>query len=112
MSAAVTAIELELFPIADIYAGALFWPIERASEILNAWRRWIETVPDACESLGRMLQLPDAPFLPEHLRGRAFVLVEAAISATRMARPSSSRSATSGRSSTCSARCRPASSAW
>ena len=27
---AVTAIELELFPIAEVYAGALFWPIERA----------------------------------------------------------------------------------
>lgn len=76
--AAVTAIELELFPIADIYAGVLFWPIERAAEILNAWREWIETVPDECESLGRMLQLPDAPFLPEHLRGRSFVLLEAA----------------------------------
>ena len=76
--AAVTALELELFPIAEIYAGALFWPIERAAEILNAWREWIETVPDECESLGRMLQLPDVPFLPDHLRGRSFVLVEAA----------------------------------
>ena len=76
---AVTAIELELFPIAEIYAGALFWPIERAAEILKAWREWIETVPDACESLGRMLQLPDVPFLPEEVRGRSFVLVEAAV---------------------------------
>ncbi len=76
--AAVTAIELELYPITDLYAGALFWPIERAAEILNAWRGWIETVPDECESLGRMLQLPDAPFLPDHLRGRSFVLVEVA----------------------------------
>ena len=76
---AVTAIELELFPIAEIYAGALFWPIERAAEILKAWRAWIETVPEACESLGRMLQLPDVPFLPEAVRGRSFVLVEAAV---------------------------------
>ncbi len=76
--AAVTAIELELFPVAEIYAGVLFWPIERATEILNAWREWIETVPDACGSIGRMLQLPDAPFLPDHVRGRSFVLVEVA----------------------------------
>jgi FAD/FMN-containing dehydrogenase len=80
--AAVTAIELELFPVAEIYAGALFWPIERAAEILHAWRQWIETVPVECESLGRMLQLPDAPFLPDHLRGRPFVLVEAAFIGT------------------------------
>jgi FAD/FMN-containing dehydrogenase len=80
--AAVTALELELFPIAEIYAGALFWPIERAAEILNTWRAWIETVPVECESLGRMLQLPDAPFLPDHVRGRSFVLVEAAFIGT------------------------------
>jgi FAD binding domain/Berberine and berberine like len=77
--AAVTSIELELFPVAEIYAGALLWPIERATEVLRAWRTWIDTVPDACESLGRMLQFPELPFLPEHLRGRSFVLVEAAI---------------------------------
>lgn len=80
--AAVSALEIELVPIAEIYAGAMFWPVERATEILNAWREWIETVPDACESLGRMLQLPDVPFLPEHVRGRSFVLVETAIIGT------------------------------
>ena len=75
---AVTALELALVPVAEIYAGCLFWPIERAREILNAWRVWIETVPLECHSIGRMLQLPDVPFLPEHLRGRSFVLVEPA----------------------------------
>jgi FAD/FMN-containing dehydrogenase len=76
--AAVTALEIELVPVPEIYAGALFWPIERAAVILGAWRRWIETVPESCESLGRLLQLPDLPFLPESIRGRSFVLVEAA----------------------------------
>ncbi len=75
---AVTALELALFPVAEIYAGCFFWPIERATEILGAWREWIETVPDDCESIGRLLQLPDVEFLPEHLRGRSFVLVEPA----------------------------------
>ena len=36
-------------------------------------------MPDSCELLGRMLQLPDVPFLPEQVRGRSFVLVEAAV---------------------------------
>jgi FAD/FMN-containing dehydrogenase len=75
---AVTALELELYPHSEIYAGCLFWPIERATEILNAWREWVETVPEECESIGRMLQLPDVDFLPDHLRGRSFVLAEAA----------------------------------
>ena len=75
---AVTAIELALYPVPEIYAGCFFWPIDRATEILKAWREWVETVPDECESIGRMLQLPDAPFLPDHLRGRSFVLIEPA----------------------------------
>jgi FAD/FMN-containing dehydrogenase len=77
--AAVTSIELELLPVDRIYAGSLFWPIDRAAEILRAWRAWTESVPESCESLGRMLQLPDVPFLPGEVRGRSFVLVEAAI---------------------------------
>jgi FAD/FMN-containing dehydrogenase len=75
---AVTAIELALYPVPEIYAGCFFWPIERATEILEVWRDWVDTVPDECESIGRMLQLPDAPFLPDHVRGRSFVLVESA----------------------------------
>jgi FAD/FMN-containing dehydrogenase len=75
---AVTALELELHPVPEIYAGCLFWPIERAAEILKAWRSWIETAPVECHSIGRLLQLPDAPFLPPHLNDRSFVLVEAA----------------------------------
>jgi FAD/FMN-containing dehydrogenase len=75
---AVTALELELFPIPEIYAGCLFWPIERAAEILGAWRSWTDTVPEECTSLGRLLKLPDLPFIPEHLRARDFVMVEPA----------------------------------
>ncbi len=75
---AVTALELALYPYSEIYAGCLFWPIDRATHILNAWRTWVDTVPDECESIGRMLQLPDVDFLPDHLRGRSFVLVELA----------------------------------
>ena len=64
--------------MAEIYAGCLFWPIERAVEILGAWRDWIETVPVECTSLGRLLKLPDLPFIPEHLRSRDFVMIEPA----------------------------------
>ena len=75
---AVTALEIALYPHSEIYAGCLFWPIERATEILKLWRAWVDGVPDECESIGRMLQLPDVDFLPDHLRGRSFVLVEPA----------------------------------
>jgi UDP-N-acetylenolpyruvoylglucosamine reductase len=74
----VTAIEFVLYPLEQVYAGALFWPIERAAEVLHAWRDWTETVPDEVSSVGRLLRLPPIPEVPEPLRGRSFVIVEAA----------------------------------
>jgi len=75
---AVTALELELIPLTEIYAGCLFWPIERSREVFVAWRDWIEGVPEACESLVRIFKLPDIPDVPDHLRARSFALVEVA----------------------------------
>jgi len=75
---AITALEVRLYPVSEIYAGCLFWPIERAVEILKAWRAWIDTVPEECSSLGRLLKLPDLPFIPDHLKARDFVMIEPA----------------------------------
>src|SRR5262249_59216745 len=74
----VTALQMRLYPVRDLYAGALFFPIQRSAEVLHAWRAWTGTVPDEVTSLGRILRLPPVPEVPEPLRGRAFALVEAA----------------------------------
>jgi hypothetical protein len=74
----VTALEMTLYPVSELYAGALFFPIERASEVLHAWRGWTDTVPDELTSLGRLLRMPPFDDVPQPIRGRAFVLVEAA----------------------------------
>src|SRR4051812_18695211 len=72
----VTAIEVQLYAIPDIYAGVLFFPWERSSEVLQAWREWTETVPEELTSVGRILQFPPIPDVPEPLRGNKYVLVE------------------------------------
>jgi FAD/FMN-containing dehydrogenase len=74
----VTALEMTLYPVRQLYAGALFFPIQRSSEVLHAWRELTESAPDELTSLGRLLRLSPAPELPDALRGRAFVVVEAA----------------------------------
>jgi FAD/FMN-containing dehydrogenase len=74
----VTAIEFDLYPIREVYAGVLFFPYERASDVLHAWHEWTQDVPDEVTSVGRLLQFPPIPQLPEHLRGQSFAVVEAA----------------------------------
>jgi hypothetical protein len=75
----VTAIEFALYPIPEVYAGVLFFPLERSAEVLNAWREWVETVPEEVTSVGRIMQFPPFPDVPEPLRGNAFALVEATV---------------------------------
>ena len=75
----VTALEFRLFPIAEIVAGTLFFPLERADEVLQAWAAWTATVPDSVTSVGRLLRFPPMPELPPFLSGKSFVVVEAAI---------------------------------
>jgi FAD/FMN-containing dehydrogenase len=74
----LTAIEVALYPVRELYAGVLFFPIARSAEILHAWRDWTDRAPDEVTSIGRIVQFPPIPDVPEHLRGNSFVLVEAA----------------------------------
>jgi hypothetical protein len=73
----VTALEFELFAQPEVHAGVLFFPWERSGEVLHAWHEWLPSVPEEVTSVGRILQLPPLPEIPEPLRGNAFVLVEA-----------------------------------
>lgn len=74
----VTAIEIELLPIAQVYAGAMFWPQDRAREVFQAWREWTQQdQPDEIISVARVLNVPPFPEVPEFLRGRSFVVIEA-----------------------------------
>ena len=75
----VTAIELQLLPIEHAYAGVLFYPIERGSEVLHAWRELTQSdaLPDELTTIARFLRLPPIPDIPEELRGKSFVTVDA-----------------------------------
>ncbi|HEY4279969.1 MAG TPA: FAD-binding oxidoreductase [Conexibacter sp.] len=75
----VTAIEFDLFPVSDIYAGALLFPFERASEVFHAWHEWALMAPDEVTATAKLLQLPPLPEIPEPLRGNSFAAMQFAI---------------------------------
>ena len=74
----VTALEFDLFPVNEVYAGMLLFPWERSAEVLHAWNELLPTLPDELSSLARILQVPDMPEVPELVRGGKFAGVEAA----------------------------------
>ena len=74
----VTALEFRLFPLESAYAGWLIWPWEASRTVMDAWSAWTRDLPDEMTSVARILQLPPLPMIPEPLRGRDLVVVEAA----------------------------------
>jgi UDP-N-acetylenolpyruvoylglucosamine reductase len=73
--AIVTSIEFELFELREAFAGALMWPIERASEIVHAYREWTSTAPDAVTSTFKLVRFPPLPEVPDPLRGRELTAI-------------------------------------
>jgi hypothetical protein len=74
----VAEVEIALYPVAEAYAGWLSWPLDRAEEVLGRWAEWAREAPEEVTSIGRLLQVPPLPEVPEPLRGRQLVIVEAA----------------------------------
>ena len=74
----VTAIEFEVYPVENLYAGVMFFPFERAGEVLHAWTELLPALPDEMMTWAKLLQFPDAPDVPEPVRGGAFTVIFAA----------------------------------
>jgi FAD/FMN-containing dehydrogenase len=74
----VTALEFEAFAVENLYAGVIFFPFERASEVLHAWSELAPTLPDEMMTWAKLMRFPEAPEVPEPLRGGSFTVLFAA----------------------------------
>jgi FAD/FMN-containing dehydrogenase len=72
----VTAVVTELLPVTEAYAGSLWYPFERADEVLHAWRELVQAgPPDELSVIARMMSFPPVPEVPEAVRGKSFALI-------------------------------------
>ena len=76
--AVVTAIEFKLYDAPHVYGGVMMFPIERAADVVPAWRDWTETAPDEITTSLRLLNLPPLEDIPEPLRGKSWVAIDGA----------------------------------
>jgi FAD/FMN-containing dehydrogenase len=76
--AIVTALQLDLLPIADVYAGALLFPAEVGAEGVRIYRDWADTVSEDVTSVVRFLRPPPMPDVPESIRDRPLLTIDAA----------------------------------
>jgi hypothetical protein len=75
----VTAIEIDLFPITEVFGGMTIWPADQAKEVLTAWARWAPGAPDAATTSFRVVRLPGLPEVPEPLRDAPIVVIDGAV---------------------------------
>jgi FAD/FMN-containing dehydrogenase len=71
----VTALEFDVYAVDELYAGVMFFPFERAAEVLRAWANLIPTLPDEMMTWTKLMQFPNTPDVPEAVRGGSFTLV-------------------------------------
>ncbi len=74
----VTAIEFKLYPVSQIYGGAIFYDIEHAAEVLTAYSKWVATQPEEMTTSIVIMRLPPLPDLPPFLAGKAVISVRGA----------------------------------
>jgi FAD/FMN-containing dehydrogenase len=74
----VTALEIELLPVREVYAGMFLWPVERLSEVLETWYELTRHAPDELTTSFRVLHMPPLEELPPFLRGRSVVVIDGA----------------------------------
>src|SRR5436305_1426712 len=73
-----TSLEYRLHPVGpNILAGPIFFPGDRAEEILRFYRDWVRELPDEMTTLVNLATAPPAPFLPEEAHGKPGVVVVA-----------------------------------
>jgi FAD/FMN-containing dehydrogenase len=67
----VTEFEYRLHPLGpSVLAGLALWPIERAADVLRAWRDYVDASPDELSTACAMLTAPPEEFVPDHLKGQ------------------------------------------
>lgn len=71
----VTAMEIDVHPITEVYAGNLFYPAEAAAEVAGAYAAWVVDTPEELTSSLVFMNFPPIPEVPEPLRGGSFLIV-------------------------------------
>ncbi|UQA96578.1 FAD-binding oxidoreductase [Streptomyces halobius] len=71
----VTALEMELLPVARLYGGGIYYDADDAEALFGFFREWTASAPESVTASIGMIEYPPIPVFPEALRGRHVVHV-------------------------------------
>lgn len=73
----VTALEIDLVPAPDVWGTTLTFAAPGSAAVIRAVRDLAETAPPTLNVFVTSSRMPDSPQLPEQIRGRSFLTVQA-----------------------------------
>jgi hypothetical protein len=73
----VTAIEISLYPVRNVFGGQVYYSIEQGREVMKAFLKWTKTVPVELTSHLRIMHFPPLPVFPPEIRGKSAVRIAA-----------------------------------
>lgn len=74
-AAVVTAVEIALFPVAEVHAGAAWFDGADAPAVLRTWATWCALLPEQATTSVALMRLPALPGVPPVLAGRTTLAV-------------------------------------
>jgi hypothetical protein len=71
----VTSLEYRLHPVGEIYGGPIFYPVERAGDVMRFYREFIADAPEQLGAFFAFQIAPPLPFIPEDRHGETMCLI-------------------------------------
>ena len=75
----VVAVEIDLLPLAEVYAGMLLWEASATDRVVSTWAAWVHDLPESVTTSLRVMHFPPIPDLPPFLSGRDVVVIDGAV---------------------------------
>jgi hypothetical protein len=87
----VTEVAIQLYEMAEIITGAVFWPAADAAKVAPLWLRWTELAPNEATTNLRIMNLPPVPGIPPVLTAGPVLVLDGAITVMQPSEPETSQ---------------------
>ena len=71
----VTSLEAELVPIKDVLGGEMYYPLDRAADVIRYYRAWSSDLGDDTSTILRLVAVPPGDGAPEPIRGKTCCMI-------------------------------------
>jgi len=71
----VVSLEIALTPLAGVVGGELYYPLERAAELLRFYRNWSSQLSNETSTIFRLVAIPPASTAPSEIRGQTVCMI-------------------------------------